>query len=250
MKSPSGFVTDPSFQAGTPAVPAIATGEVFFNGNSQGGIIGGAATAISTEWTRAVLGVPGMNFSTLLTRSTHWDNFSPVLFNAYADELTRSLGYSIIQMLWDRGEANGYAHHMTRPQYANTPPHTVLMHAAFGDHQVANIAAEVEARTIHAGVRIPALDPGRHSDLNPFFKIPKFNISPYAGPALVYWDSGSPTPPTGNVPPRAGTDPHSHPRSTALARQQKSDFLQLGGRVVNVCGASPCYANGYTGNGQ
>ena len=33
--------------------------ELFYDGNSQGGIMGGAATAVSTDWTRAVLGVPG-----------------------------------------------------------------------------------------------------------------------------------------------------------------------------------------------
>jgi hypothetical protein len=123
------------------------------------------------------------------------------------------------------------------------------MHEAFGDHQVANVTTEVEARTIKAGVRWPALDPGRHSDVNPYFKIPKFDTYPYAGSALVVWDSGSPTPPTTNTPPRAGADPHSHPRNTAAARLQKSEFLKLGGRIQNVCGAGPCYANGYTGSG-
>ena len=49
----------------------------------------------------------------------------------------------MIQMLWDRGEANGYAWHMTSDPYANTPLHTVLLHEAFGDHQVANVATEV-----------------------------------------------------------------------------------------------------------
>jgi hypothetical protein len=66
----------------------------------------------------------------------------------------------------------------------------------------------------------------------------------------VVWDSGSPTPPITNVPPSAGADPHSHPRNTAIARAQKSAFLQIDGKVVNTCGLGPCYANGYTGNGQ
>jgi hypothetical protein len=115
---------------------------------------------------------------------------------------------------------------------------------------VANVTAEVEARTIKAAVRVPTLDPGRHGDLRPYFKVAKFQDYPFAGSGLVVWDSGSPTPPSGNVPPRAGADPHSHPRNTASARLQKSEFLKLGGRIVDVCGAQPCYANGYTGNGQ
>ncbi len=58
MISPSGFTTDPAFhQDGT-----LATGSVlnrhhlFYNGNSQGGIMGGALTAVSPDFTRAELG--------------------------------------------------------------------------------------------------------------------------------------------------------------------------------------------------
>jgi hypothetical protein len=243
MRSANGFVTNPAFQVGSPAAPAIATGEVFFNGNSQGGIIGGAATAISTEWTRAVLGVPGMNFSTLLTRSTHWDNFSPVLFNAYSDELTRSLGYSIIQMLWDRGEANGYAHHITTDPLAGTPQHRVLLLAAFGDHQVANITTENEARTIGAYVYQPALTAGRSTDLVPMWGIPAVPSLPFTESMLVYWDFGTPAPPTQNLPPRSpeyGDDPHTKPGGEPRAAQQVSNWLQTNGFFADLCNGDPC----------
>ena len=46
---------------------------------------------------------------------------------------------------------------------------------------------------------------------------------------------------------RAGADPHSHPRNTPSARDQKSEFLKIDGKVVDVCAGKPCYANGYTG---
>ena len=47
------------------------------------------------------------------------------------------------------------------------------------------------------------------------------------------WDSGSADARRpNNTPPRAGTDPHSHPRNSPAARLQKSEFLKLGGRVV------------------
>jgi hypothetical protein len=42
-------------------------------------------------------------------------------------------------------------------------------------------------------------------------------------------------------------DPHSAPRSEVSARVQKSEFLKIGGRIVEVCGAKPCYARGFTG---
>jgi hypothetical protein len=246
-----GFNSDPAFRFvkyGSPRA-VIDRARLFYDGNSQGGIMGGSLTALAPDFDRAVLGVPGMNYSTLLRRSVDFDEYAVVLYQNYPNELERPLILSMIQNLWDRGEANGYAHHMTSDPLPNTPAHRVLLHEAFGDHQVANVTTEVEARTIKAGVRWPALDPGRHSDVNPYFKIPKFDTYPYAGSALVVWDSGSPTPPTTNTPPRAGADPHSHPRNTAAARLQKSEFLKLGGRIQNVCGAGPCYANGYTGSG-
>jgi hypothetical protein len=94
--------------------------------------MGGIATAVSTEWTRAVLGVPAMNYSILLQRSIDWDTYRLVYDPAYPDEVERQLGIILIQMLWDRGEANGYANHLTDDPLPNTPPHTVLMHVAFG----------------------------------------------------------------------------------------------------------------------
>jgi hypothetical protein len=252
MIHPDGFSSDPAFRytKGGRDTSVLDTRRLFYDGNSQGGIMGGALTALAPDFNRAVLGVPAMNYSTLLRRSVDFDMYAQVLYGNYTSQLERPLLLSLIQNLWDRGEANGYAHHMTRDPYPNTPAHTVLMHVAFGDHQVSNVAAEVEARTIKAGVRLPALDPGRHSDTPPFYAMRKFQDYPYSGSALVYWDSGSPTSPTTNQPPRAGTDPHSHPRSSPAARIQKSRFLRLGGRVYDVCGAAPCYANGYTGNGQ
>jgi hypothetical protein len=162
------------------------------------------------------------------------------LYEAYPNELERPLLLSLIQLLWDRAEANGYAHHMTSDPLPGTPAHTVLMHEAFADHQVANITTEVEARTIGASVRWPALAPGRHTDVNPYFGIPHITAFPFDGSALVVWDTGIPAPPTTNTPPREGKDPHGAPRNSPLARTQKSEFLRTDGAVVDVCGGAPC----------
>ena len=96
---------------------------LFYDGNSQGGIMGGALTALAPDFDRAVLGVPGMNYSTLLRRSVDFDLYAhgniegadtPLgLYDSYPNELERPLLLSLIQLLWDRGEANGYAHHIT-----------------------------------------------------------------------------------------------------------------------------------------
>jgi hypothetical protein len=296
-----GFGSDPAFQDGGESV--IDTDRLFYDGNSQGGIMGGALTALAPDYERAVLGVPGMNYSTLLRRSVDFEPYAEGEFTAeicglfppelelicdllpadtplglydnYPNELQRPLILSLMQMLWDRGEGNGYAHHMTTDPLPNTPEHRVLLHAAFGDHQVANLAAEVQARTIGASVYQPALDPGRHWAPDGVFGIPQIGAFPSGGSALVYWDGGpmsfaggTATPPDENVPPRPtagyGADPHSYPRNDVKARAQKAAFLAMGGQLLNYCTAennvlgvgespvtggtpTPCYSHGWTG---
>jgi hypothetical protein len=245
MKSPSGFVTHAAFRAGTPAKPVIATGEAFFNGNSQGGILGGALTALSKEWTRAVLGVPAMNYSTLLTRSIDYDQFKPLNAAAYPDELQQALGLTFIQMLWDRGEGNGYVAHLTTDPLPGTPQHQVLLIGAFGDHQVANVATETEARSA-PGMRVwqPALRAGRSPDVTPMWGIPSVPAVPYGGSVLVMWDYGTPAPPTTNTPNRAGNDPHGLGSANPLLIQQVDAFLRANGTFVDVCGGGPCVSTG------
>ena len=255
MIHPQGLSSNAAFQKGGQSV--LDTTRLFFDGNSQGGIMGGGLTAVAPDFDRAVLGVPGMNYSTLLQRSVDFDVYSAVIDPNYPDQLYRQLWLSQIQLLWDRGEADGYAHHITRDPLPNTPRHTVLMHVAFGDHQVSDTAAEVEARTFGARAYRPALDAGRSPwpRLQLIPSIPRF---PFGGSAIVFWDTGpvrmvgtqiegTNAPPRTNKPNRSGDDPHSNPRDTPSARVQKSRFLRIGGAVVDVCGGKPCYAAPYTG---
>jgi hypothetical protein len=129
---------------------------------------------------------------------------------------------------------------MTDDPLPNTPPHKVLLHLAFGDHQVTNVATEIQARTIGASIHQPAIAGGRHSDVDPYFAIPAIPGYPFDGSALIIWDSGAPTPPTTNEPNRAGTDPHGDPRNSVAGRLQKSEFLKTNGAVVDVCSGAPC----------
>ena len=97
--------------------------------------------------------------------------------------------FAVVQLLWDRGESDGYAHHITDRPLPNTPPHEVLMHVAFGDHQVADFTTSIMARTFGAAVRQPALDPGRSPLANPFFGLRRLTL-PSSGSGLVLWDVG------------------------------------------------------------
>ena len=199
---PDGLATDPAFTmdngAGDESVIDTSGGvntRLQYMGVSQGAIMGGALTALEPDVDRGVLNVTGMNYSTLLRRSVDSDEYFKIpnigLYANYPDELERPVLLSLIQLLWDRGEADGYAHNMTTDPLENTPPHTMLLQAAVGDHQVANVSAEVEARTIGASVYSPGLQPGRHWDVDPFLGIPKVSSFPYTGGSmLVYYDGG------------------------------------------------------------
>ncbi len=238
LKNPRGFGTDPAFQQAGASI--LVPNQVFYNGNSQGGIFGGAATAISKEWTRAVLGVPAINYSELLPRSVDFDEFLPLLSAAYPDERLHTLGVAFIQILWDRGEPDGYAQHMTEHPYPGTPEHQVLLIEAFGDHQVANIGTETEARTIGAVVHRPVLNPGRSPIVDDVWDVPAVPFSPYEGSVLEVWDFGTPAPPIESLPNRAGDDPHGAARNVPLVREQVSQFLRTGGYFVDSCGNAPC----------
>ncbi len=236
-----GLVTDPAFQ--DQGRPVIDRSALFYDGNSQGGIMGGALTALATDFTRAVLGVPAMNYSTLLQRSVDWETYRLVYDPAYPDELERGLGLILIQMLWDRGEANGYAHHMTSDPLPGTPAHEVLMHVAFGDWQVSPAAADVEARTIGARIHVPTITEGRLPGyVTPYWGLEPIESYPYQGSAMIVFDSGAPAPPMVNLAPSEGRDPHGDPRAYVEARRQKSEFLRAGGAVIDVCAGAPCIA--------
>ena len=79
-KAPDGFGSNPAFQDADGNSRLAPT--IYYAGNSQGGIIGGALTAVAQDWQRAFLGVPGMNYSTLLNRSVDFDDFNPFFTGA------------------------------------------------------------------------------------------------------------------------------------------------------------------------
>lgn len=241
---PDGLGTDPAFQDadGNP----VFGGELVYDGNSQGAIIGGALTAVAPDFTKATLGVAGMNYSTLLNRSVDWEGaYGDIMYAFYPDKIDQQLVFSLVQQVWDRSETNGYAAHLTDDPYPNTPAHQVLLHVALGDYQVANVSAEVQARTMGAEFLESALVDGRHwadGDGERMFGFDDFRgrRAP-SGSAIVYFDSGNPLPPSSNVPPEArGEDPHSHPRKDLPGAEQKARFYATGD-IVDVRGGAPWF---------
>jgi hypothetical protein len=236
-----GFAANPAFAG------LLDTSEEYFDSNSQGAIVGGAATAVAPDWSRAVLGVATMDYGVLLPRSVDFDTYQLIFSPAYPDKGQQITILALAQMLWDRGETDAWTQHMTTVPPKNTIPHAILMHVAVGDHQVANIMSDVEARSIGAST---AELPARSNDKTPLYGIPRISTYPFKGSAaIVYWDGGNqtPLPPVTNTPPRQGNDPHSFPRKTPAARQQKSDWLSPNGSLTDVCGGLPCRTFNFSG---
>jgi hypothetical protein len=255
LRHPDGFATDEAFQVDGNSV--YDGTRVYYYGNSEGGILGGALVATAHNIENGVLGVPGMNYSLLLRRSVDFDLYATFLKPAYPDVLDQTLLLSLYQMLWDRGENNGYANHLVSDPLPNTPAKNVLLHVAFGDHQVTHTSAEIIARTLEIPLHQPALVEGRHHDINPYVELMPISTYPHMGSAMVYFDggpgpndwaeTGTPVPPIENLPPREGDDPHERPRRDPGAMEQISGFMSPDSTIVNVCGPGPCLVDGWDG---
>ncbi|MCU1358334.1 MAG: hypothetical protein JWM89_3752 [Acidimicrobiales bacterium] len=242
LRSPQGFASDKAFQdhAGKAILDA---GHVSLLGASQGGILGGVASALTNDWQQVILAVPGMGYNLLLRRSVDFDEFFPAVEASYPDELDQPILLDLLEQLWQRGENSGYAEHLTRDPYPGVKAKHVLLLEAFGDHQVANVSTEKLARTLRIGRQTPTLADGRSSDATPFWGIDPIPKLPSSGSGLVMWDFDTPMPPIENLPNRAGDDPHGKlsdvPEALALVLSFVTD-----GKLIDVCGGKPCHSPG------
>lgn len=268
MYHPGGFGTVPAFQNGDGSAAGdsvIRNDHVYYMGASQGGIMGGPLTAISPDFIQSALVVGAMNYSTLLNRSTDWPAYGVVMNGAYTNQLSRPLVFNIIQMLWDRGEPNGYAHRMTDNPPPNTPEHKVLLHVALGDHQVSNFASDVEARTVGLFGHKEGVDDQRWPDYNELWNVPRIEPDeyPFTGSAVVYWDGGpfrknpldlsenigTGTPPIANLAPTSlWEDPHGAPRGAPGPVAMIDTFFDPAGYINDYCGGEPCRASDWSGD--
>jgi hypothetical protein len=235
---PGGFAAHEAFADAEGA--SVLDGELVYVGSSQGGILGGATSAVAADWDRAALLVPAQNYSTLLDRSVNFDEFAVVLADAYPDPVDRQVLLALAQQLWDRGENNGYSQNLTADPLRGTEATTVLLLGAFGDHQVANVATDVLARTAGIPLRTPGLADGRSPDDEPFWGIDTVEQWPTTGSIYLMWDFDQPAPPTANVAPRTGDDPHGMAAASTGALLAIVSFLTEVELDDPCPGGAPC----------
>jgi hypothetical protein len=240
MLAENGLKMQPEFRRADDS-PMINNSALYYDGNSQGGIMGMMVAAVSQDFDRAVLGVVGMNYSLLLPRSVDFDTYEAVFIPAYENPLERELLVSVIQMLWDSGEGAGYVRHVVSDPLPNTQEKDVLMHVAFGDWQVTELSAMIAARTMGVPIHRPVTADGRSLELRPGWGIDSLDYAVDTS-ALVIWDSGSDPIPLEQIAPRTSRDPHSDPRNDVDVRRQKGAFL-FDGELIDICNDEPCMAH-------
>ena len=221
--------------------PMIDTAHLDYDGNSQGGIMGIMLAAVSPDIERAVVGVPGINYSLLLPRSVDFATYEAVFEPAYPNDLDRMLDVNLLQMLWDRGEGGGYAQHVTSDPYVGTKAKPILLDIAFGDWQVSELAGMVAARTMDVTIHRPVTANGRSEEVDPGWGLATTKY-PSTGSGVIIWDSGSDPIPLEARPPSTGRDPHEDPRYDPDVRKQKAAFL-FGDTLIDVCGGAACAAD-------
>ncbi len=241
LASEQGFVTDPAFQDASGG-GTIAHHRLSFLGASQGGILAGAPSALATDWEQVILAVPGLGYNLLLPRSIDFNEFAPLFGEHYPDPLDRALARELMEMLWDRGENAGWAQHLTSDTYDGAPPKNVLVLAAFGDHQVANVSTDKLVRTLGIDRVAPTLEDGRSTAVEPFFGIDAITSLPHQGSGYLMWDFGTPAPPTDNIPSREGEDPHGKLSDVPAALAIVAAFIEPDGAIIDVCAGQPCQA--------
>jgi len=238
MKHPQGFSAHPAFRLD--GAPALDTDELYYDGNSQGAILGGALCAVARDFKRCVLGEAGMNYSFLLQRSVDFDLYSLFLNQAYPDEFVQLVALNLIQMLWDRGETNGYAQHLTSNPLPRTPRHEVLLLGAVGDHQVSEFALQIEARTMGVPAHVPLAAPDRQHGGERDFGLTPIPTYPWRRSGYFLYDTGAELSPLDNVPPRIGHDPHDDTPKIEEVKRLKSGFFNPDGLIDDVCEGLPC----------
>ena len=222
------MATDPNLMVGETAL--VDPSEVYYYGNSQGAILGGAYVAASKDIDRATLGVGGGPYSLLLPRSQDFVPFFGLFQSVYDDQRDLALWMILIQQLWDTGESAGFASQMVNEPLPGVNPKQVLIQDAIGDAQVCTLGAQTMARAYGA------FTPG-----TPVAEV--WGISSGEGVAgasgITEYDFGLPTVPDNNTPPEEGLDSHEDTRRAYAAQAQMDHFFRSG-EILNFC-AGACF---------
>jgi hypothetical protein len=211
----------------------IDLSRMYYWGASLGGIQGSAFISISPDIPRAVFGVPGCAWSTMLTRSIVFPPIQSLLEPHYPDPLDFSLAISFLQGKFDHADPVNLTKLMFKSPLPDAPEgRIVVLQEAIGDSQVPNISSEMLARAIGVKLLTPSVDP-------------VFGLEAVTAPTedsvLVHYkldDFDDPLPPSSNLPPSGENGVH-HAMNFVETAQAQIGYLFVSGVVQNFC-VGPC----------
>ncbi len=220
----------------------IDPSQPYYDGNSQGAIMGSALVAMSPDIKRGVYGVGGGPYSLLLPRSHDFEPFFLLFKQRYEDHRDIMLFVAgLTQQLWDPAEGAGWVWDMSRD--ADQPKQT-LQQVAIYDNQVTTRGAQYVARAYGAVTLAPAN--------RPIFGVEEVEAGAEGTNAnvLVEWkytdlpdEPDHVEAPGANPPPPFDDgrhlDPHECPRRQPQAQAQLWHFLTTG-KVIQTCEGGPC----------
>ena len=123
------------------------SGQMYYSGNSQGGIYGQTLMALSQDIERGHVGQPGANYSLLLERSQDFEAFGAMLGGVYPNRNDYIIVVTVMQLLWDQVDPVSYVRHIEQEPFAGQKAHRVLAVLHPGDFQVDPLSDEVTARS-------------------------------------------------------------------------------------------------------
>ena len=203
----------------------IDTSAHYYFGNSLGTVVGAAYLGFSPDIERATLGVGGMPFTLVLTRSVEFLSFQAILDSAYPDAADVSLTIALFQLLWDTGESSGWIHRVVNSESSKR----VLLQAAIGDRSLSTYGSHVLARAAGAKLLQPAA--------RDVFGLESAEGPLTSGSAYVEFDYGLEPFTEAIIDPDA-PDPHENPRIDRRGQDQIRKFLEEG-IIENFCDG-PC----------
>jgi hypothetical protein len=200
-------------------------GTLYYYGNSQGSILGGAYVPLSQRIERGVFGVGGMPYSLLLTRSYDFELYFILLRGQYESDMDISMIIALMQMLWSPGEGSGWAWYMNqRPIDDLTPAKQVLIQVGIGDAQVPTLGAHIQARAWGASLVEPPVRDVWGLETQ---------SAPFVGNAFVEFDYGVEEPVLAEPCPEE-TDSHESPRRELAGQEQVERFFE-DGTIEHFC---------------
>jgi hypothetical protein len=222
---------DPAFQiAGRLAYDPT---QVYYHGNSQGGIFGGSLAGLSTDITHFALGVGAVSYAVFMPRSTNWKAYELILKQWYPNKIDRALLLVQLGQSWERSDPAVYSAHTLSDVLPNSPTNKrILYQTGRWDAQVANNGADIAARNFGIPVHSPSI--------YPVFGLDSFTNSAPSG-YVVYETGASPVPDDfryATEEPRdsvIGSTVHETVRRDPRAQMQLDAFMRPDGVVQNFC---------------